>query len=67
MLDGAVDLVSPARRSSTSNLALQVRAQLVDRDDVVGVGERDDELFLLAVERDGEHAAAPRHVTRQQV
>src|SRR6267143_1841770 len=67
MLDGALDLGVAGEAQLDLELALQVRAQLVDRDDVVGVGERDDELFLLAVERDGKDAVAPRQVTRQRL
>jgi hypothetical protein len=36
-------------------------------EDVVGVGERDQELALLAVERHREHAVPARHLARQQL
>ena len=66
VLDRALDLRLAGEAQLDLELALEVRAQLVDGDDVVGVGERDDELALLAVERHREHAVAPRHVARQR-
>ena len=44
VLDRALDLGLARQAQLDLELALEVRAQLVDRDDVVGVGERDDEL-----------------------
>ena len=67
VLDRALDLRLAGEAQLDLELALQVRAQLVERDDVVGVGERDDELLLLAVERHREDAVAARHVARQQL
>jgi hypothetical protein len=44
-----------------------VRAQLVHRDDVVGVRQRNDEFFRLPVERHREHAVAARQLPRQHL
>ena len=65
VLDRALDLRLAGQAQLDLVLALEVRAQLVDRDDVVGVGERDHELALAAVERHREHAVAARHLARQ--
>ena len=67
LLDRAVDLRVAGEPQLDLEVALEVGAQLVDRDDVVGVGERDDELLRLAVERHREHAVAARHVARHRL
>jgi hypothetical protein len=67
VLDRPLDLGLAGEPQLDLELAIQVGAQLVHRDDVVGVGEGDDEFLVLAVDRDREDAVAPRHVARQQL
>ena len=65
MLDRALDFGVARQAQLDFQVALQVRAQLVDRHDVVGVGKRDDEFLRLAVERHREHAVAAREFARE--
>jgi hypothetical protein len=67
VLDRALDLGLAGQAQLHLVLAVQVGAQLVDRDDVVGVGQRHDELLVLPIDRDREDAVAPRHLARQEL
>jgi len=67
VLDGALDFGVAGDAQLEIEVALQVRAHLVERDDVVGVGERDDEFLLAAVERHREHAVAAGHLARHEL
>jgi hypothetical protein len=67
VLDRALDVRLSRESQLDREFALQVRAQLVDRDNVGGIGERDRERALGAVQRDREDAKAARELARQHL
>ena len=67
LVDRAVDLGIAGGPHFDLELALEDGAYLVDGDNVVGVGECDDESLVQAIQRHRENAVAAGHVPRHQL
>ena len=67
LFDRTRDLGLPREPQLEVQLAPEPRAHLVDRDDVVGVGDGDDQAAPFGVQRDGEDVVALGEVPRDQL